>query len=261
MPLDRRRRVRTLRVTDATHAMSPQGISYQLGAPRPRLARAVLVGGTARRALMGLSRGPDGRPHETFSGKRTDGAPLEGHRHAFFLCDDADGDGVIDTLLVWCRSAFDARALMALDQLSELWGEAVPRVELVRHPAGMPTGVPRLLATAATWRSLTPFVPTRHAKLRGGRLVDGPTMEAARACAHLGLPHPVAVEAGIQPSPTHGASWRAFVTERAGGGRRAGAAPVGLRLRFASPVAGPIALGYGAHYGLGLFVPDEPPPA
>ena len=35
---------------------------------------------------------------------------------------------------------------------------------------------------------------------------------------------------------------------------RAGAA---FRLTFAEPVRGPLALGFGAHFGLGLFVPQE----
>jgi hypothetical protein len=32
----------------------------------------------------------------------------------------------------------------------------------------------------------------------------------------------------------------------------------GLRLTFDAPVVGPISLGYASHFGLGLFVPDDP---
>ena len=31
----------------------------------------------------------------------------------------------------------------------------------------------------------------------------------------------------------------------------------GFRLSFASPIPGPLALGYGSHFGLGLFVPAD----
>lgn len=34
-----------------------------------------------------------------------------------------------------------------------------------------------------------------------------------------------------------------------------GNAGVAFRLTFAEPISGPLALGYGAHFGLGLFVP------
>lgn len=33
----------------------------------------------------------------------------------------------------------------------------------------------------------------------------------------------------------------------------------GFEIEFAEPVCGPIALGFGCHFGLGLFLPVEPP--
>jgi CRISPR-associated protein Csb2 len=34
-----------------------------------------------------------------------------------------------------------------------------------------------------------------------------------------------------------------------------------VRLRFAEPVAGPIALGYASHFGMGVLVPENEPAA
>jgi hypothetical protein len=52
--------------------------------------------------------------------------------------------------------------------------------------------------------------------------------------------------------------WHAFRTVRAGGaGRRSTAAGYGFHLAFAEPVWGPIAVGYGAHFGLGTFTPAD----
>ncbi len=54
--------------------------------------------------------------------------------------------------------------------------------------------------------------------------------------------------------------WGAFRTVRArGGGRRSTAAGYGFRLEFAEEVRGPIAVGYGAHFGLGTFTPAAGP--
>jgi CRISPR-associated protein Csb2 len=40
-----------------------------------------------------------------------------------------------------------------------------------------------------------------------------------------------------------------------GEGLRGGHPGTAFKLTFAGPISGPLALGYGAHFGLGLFVP------
>lgn len=51
--------------------------------------------------------------------------------------------------------------------------------------------------------------------------------------------------------------WSAFRTRRIeGDSRRGPAGGYGFRIEFVEPVTGPIALGYGAHFGMGVFVPD-----
>jgi CRISPR-associated protein Csb2 len=59
----------------------------------------------------------------------------------------------------------------------------------------------------------------------------------------------------------HFTSWLKFRRVRlSGGGSRAGSHGFGFRLTFrdvsgqAMPVSGPISLGYGCHFGLGMFV-------
>ena len=59
-------------------------------------------------------------------------------------------------------------------------------------------------------------------------------------------------------SPSGGRSlpWREFRQQRVlGDGRRGHDFGKGFEIEFAEPVAGPIALGYGCHFGLGLFEP------
>jgi len=58
----------------------------------------------------------------------------------------------------------------------------------------------------------------------------------------------------------HKTRWLKFRRDRNhGNGRRASSGyGYGFRIIFPEPVSGPIALGYGAHFGLGLFVPEQP---
>ena len=44
---------------------------------------------------------------------------------------------------------------------------------------------------------------------------------------------------------------------KSGDGRRSTATGYGFRVEFPEPVRGPIAVGYGAHFGLGVFAPGE----
>ncbi len=50
-----------------------------------------------------------------------------------------------------------------------------------------------------------------------------------------------------------GFPWHRLRAVRRGGGARAALRGVGVRLEFEEPVAGPIALGWGAHFGMGRF--------
>ena len=50
--------------------------------------------------------------------------------------------------------------------------------------------------------------------------------------------------------------WLDFRNQRkTGNGSRGPSPPTGFRIKFKEPVKGPIALGYGSHFGLGLFLP------
>jgi CRISPR-associated protein Csb2 len=99
------------------------------------------------------------------------------------------------------------------------------------------------------WASVTPVLLDRFPR-RNGRGIDAVIV---RGCAYVGLPRPVAVLAD-RCSPLHGVepSFR-FVTRRA--------TPTKARLythvqlTFAQPVRGPVLLGAGRHFGLGLLRP------
>ena len=49
-----------------------------------------------------------------------------------------------------------------------------------------------------------------------------------------------------------------FQTQRKHGeGRRGNGSGSALTITFTAPVTGPLAFGYGSHFGLGLFIPAE----
>jgi CRISPR-associated protein Csb2 len=76
-----------------------------------------------------------------------------------------------------------------------------------------------------------------------------------------GFPSPSFVEAVSSTDLAgHETRWLDFRRERRHGeGRKvARGLGYGFRIRFPDVVRGPIALGYGAHFGLGLFVPKSP---
>src|SRR5947209_3413531 len=56
----------------------------------------------------------------TLAGKDADGRPLAGHRHAFYLPTDEDGDGRLDHLTIVAEAGFDADEVRALDWLRSL---------------------------------------------------------------------------------------------------------------------------------------------
>jgi CRISPR-associated protein Csb2 len=242
------------------------------GSVLPRLTEAALEAEKIRTVLLKHS---DGAP--VFSGRDpVSGALLSGHAHALVLPESNGRHGRVTHVTLFARMGFDERARAAIERLRVVWQRSGHDLQLALLGVGQPidfggvrveAGQCPLLATSRVWVSRTPFVPTRHEKRsrRGeprtdehGLTVGSPTHDAIRLLLAQGFPRPAAVEpltgTALGGKPTR---WLAFRTERRrGDGRRGGGLAVGFRLRFDRPVTGPIAIGYGAHFGLGTFVPE-----
>jgi CRISPR-associated protein Csb2 len=104
---------------------------------------------------------------------------------------------------------------------------------------------------ARCWASVTPVLLDRFPK-RGGRGVQD---IIARGCEHVGLPRPAEVVAGHH-SPLYGVepSFRFLMQRPAGPGAKA-RLYTHVTLAFAEPVRGPLVLGAGRYFGLGLLRP------
>ncbi|MBT3224289.1 MAG: type I-U CRISPR-associated protein Cas5/Cas6 [Proteobacteria bacterium] len=189
--------------------------------------------------------------HPVFSGKTPEGEPRKGHRHAFFLPVDTNGDKHIDHITVWAPEGFDSCAVRALQGLNKLWGGDGHPIRLILVGLGQAEEYRTApsLSVATHWKSHTPFVLSRHPKRKRGEWTDTPEDQVRLACQRL---------LGVTPKVEHlpETRWSRFYRSRpGGGGSRASDRGYGFRLEFPAPIAGPIALGYGAHFGLGHFLP------
>jgi CRISPR-associated protein Csb2 len=262
--------------------------------PHPHVVLALPFAEQMRRALI-RSR-VETSHSEAITGKTVAGVPLEGHEHAHYFATDEDADGRLDHVTIYCPRGFDAADVEALGSLRTIYrrGNAADvrmiliglgvvetfaqrggrpylveadravcaREEADRDvcaPSGAPSRVTQVFASAKRWRSVTPFSLPRFPNRGGGkppRPRDLPEAQLTQELIVRGLPYPISIKRveGYQPVGRPLVRWLEFHTQRFKGTQGKGLA--GFEIEFAEPVAGPIAVGFGCHFGLGLFMPS-----
>ncbi len=239
----------------------------------PGISQALSIGERVHKSLVKWSDG-----HPVFTGKNHDtDIPLDGHVHAFILPETNNSRSTVDFLTIYARNGFDDEARLALEGVKKTWGYGGHDLQMILLGLGQPNdfggdnrsaGHSGVLAKSRVWESLTPFVPTRHAKATragvpkmdsmNGLQIGSPKHELRRLLSLEELPdiEEIAVlkegcRAGSRVIPC-----LQFQRQRkSGAGKSAGNRGYAFRITFAEPVRGPIALGYASHFGLGLFVP------
>jgi CRISPR-associated protein Csb2 len=223
--------------------------------PLPRIEDALRLGENMRQAAMGLAKtilGADDVPAELSGHGTTEG---RNHQHSFYLAEDADHDGRIDHVIVHSPGSFSEQALGVLERLRHVRSTEGVAWTLVLELTGerASRSVPSsLLASADVWVSVTPYLHPWHLK----KNLDT-AGQVRRESLARGWPTPIEIE----PLPVLRLRGRALRTLqfRRFRSKRGLVQPDThgsfLRIRFAEPVAGPIALGFGCHFGLGLFRP------
>jgi CRISPR-associated protein Csb2 len=197
------------------------------------------------------------------TGRDADGEPLTGHRHAHLLPLDLDGDGHLDHILIYAQMGLGPIAQQAVRTLKRTWtkgGVGELRVAVagqgdLDHLRGLPSplqaGVIALLGPrggSRIWTSSSPLVLPRHQKRRGANTLEG---QVVAELASRGLP-PAAVE--ILPWDDETRNLRHAVRVRRYPAKQPPVdAGLAVRLTFETLITGPLTLGYGAHFGLGLF--------
>jgi CRISPR-associated protein Csb2 len=281
------------RVSRSGRDLAPQVARFALDSTvLPLITDTLPVAESARRRLMGIYgrqfAQPDGAKARSaiFAGKDEASRPLSGHAHAYYLPTDEDDDGHLDHLTVIASEGFCPGEVRALDCLNQLKGLGEIRSS---HPLRvLLLGLGRLdeydqgsCGCYQSWISATPFIATRYLKKRGtkrdpeevwnnrvafltlvlkeelrrflGRRADlrDLTLDAIRV-------EPITDANGVfrigqkQLRPIEFCRFRQKTGDD--GGRRTSG---GFRLTFPRPVKGPICLGHSAHFGMGLFVPDD----
>jgi len=252
------------------------------GRPLPRIEDAIKVGELMRRsALAQFNWRRDKSKNQLLpmappeiSGHDTDGKPLRdpAHSHAFWLPEDSDGDGWIDHVSVFVASGMSREVQEHLYRITRLWltpKERSARIDdepgsvkewrLALEGFGRPVDFAdsaHIFNRSRRWRSMTPFLASGHLKAAG---YPG---EVRRLLKRRGLAEED-IEVEVLPSVAIGGTPRRAIHFHRfrSRGREAQPDAAGALLSIVLPEAieGPLAVGYGSHFGLGLFVPVRTP--
>jgi CRISPR-associated protein Csb2 len=244
------------------------------GRPRPRIEDTVKIAEVMRLATMAKfgwetvegKRSP--RAPGVISGYGDDGNPLRdnNHGHAFWLPEDADGDGEIDHVVVYVAAGLDAEVRQKLDRVTRLWlgerghddeeesastGHTEWRLALegFGRPDDFASASP-LLCSSSRWVSITPYLMPWHAK-KGFGWAD----QIERELGERGLPEVCEAPRDHGPLAIQGRDRRPIHFHRFRSRRLTQPDTLGrfVELTLKDPLPGPLALGFGCHFGLGLF--------
>jgi len=245
-----------------------------VSAVAPSIAQAVSIADRVHDALCKWSDQGKGRA-SVFTGLGEDGKPRTDHRHAHIFCEANGPRDAVTHITIWATMGFDEAACLALRRLNKIWGHGGHDIRLVLHGIGGMEDFKECPLFAAqkpakVWRSLTPFVSTRHAKtFRDGR----PKMDASGWQVGSGAHDLLRLLALYQQGTTatikqcdererpfqfgnrYLRSLQFQTIRRDGGGNRGNSSGNAFIITFPEPVSGPLAFGYGSHFGLGLFQP------
>lgn len=233
------------------------------GKPLPRIEDAIRVGETLRITAMGCAKkllGTDAVPRELSGHEMGDN---NHHAHTFWL-PDSNARGEIEHVLLHAPGGFSNEALRALTAVRQFKRDEGEPLRLMLEglgPAPLFQVATRLTARSAIWRTVTPYLHPWHLKKLQLR-----SREARATAIHEQLRRewrgraeglPDIVEIREMPSVQFGGrELRALHFHRFR--RKRGLTQPDTQgsfweLTFAEPVQGPLALGFGCHFGLGLF--------
>lgn len=250
-----------------------QAVRFRIASGVPSITDMTLVAEVFRQAVLsraGVVNGFYNIP-PVLSGKgKYQTVRLRSHEHAHYLCEPELNSGSLTHLFLFIQGGIDPELLPILGTIPKLWAPQVGDMK-IEPDDNDPSKCSKLLSYAREWTSVTPFMLGRHPRIRRSERHSREDYEAAlereldiqvrNELAVRGLPEPVLVEfdrsMGVKLRNCF-LPWGDFKRERSGDAEgpavRYGH---GFRLVFRKPVRGPIVLGYGCHFGLGMFLPSR----
>lgn len=231
------------------------------GPARPSVRAALAQGHILRRAVI-KANDRQGQPiPAVVTGKSTDSTRLsDDHSHAHYLSYDLDGDGLLDVALMWAPGGLSDEIVRAtVASVRKLWaGEWLKdfqEVQLGLELVGKTEQLPgEIVGPSQVWSSATPFAPPHHAK-RAERTEEGwPAFVRRQVQKALGWR---ALPAAESVRVLTGAPWLSHRRHRPDEKLHQARRAVGVEITFEEPVAGPLAIGALAHFGLGVLVPRD----
>ncbi len=190
------------------------------------------------------------------------------HKHAHINPLDLDGDGHLDHILIWTTVGLGTDAQAAIRAVRKMFPKnpldplrlapimTGDLIDLNSLPAPYGTQASKLITESASWQSLTPMILPRYIKARGRNTLEG---QIRAELASRGLPEPTKIDVlpprtqAVKTCNRHWGRFRHFVTSRKNGPPPPSIQGFVVKLFFDRKIKGPIAIGYGSHYGLGLF--------
>ena len=222
------------------------------------------LGDAVRAAMMragnqiGMAKLPD-----SFHG----GAGRRPNDHAYWISEDRDGDGFVDHVLVYASSGITGLVLAALATAGSVWLEPSTIWSLIPVWLDRPARG-GLLGPARRWKAITAYVtPARwqtdwHGSGRPGhgRRRPGLDLETQlrREISSRELPPPEHIQWNTAVhSDDYTIALDDFIIKSPNRQAPRNALKGAPTIVFPEPVSGPLAFGFGSHFGLGLMVPVE----
>lgn len=217
------------------------------------------IGDAVRNAAVGRARkgSDDGSAPWTLTGRNIPQG--FSHAHAYYLPEDADGDGRIDHVFIFASAGFDRAALEALTDIDYLGLVHRPQDDgwrVVLEGFGQrPDMTGTMYAGASTvWQSVTPYLRPWHSKKNFGLRA-----QLKRECSLMGLPELEDVQTletiEVRDRPLRPVHFHRFRSKA--GLHQPDTRGAFVQLMFVRPITGPLAFGFTSHFGLGLFRPVE----
>lgn len=185
------------------------------------------------------------------------GLPKENcHQHAFFI-PEADVRGRIAHAVIHMPAGFDSDTRRVLESLDNIWNREGQEWRLILEHIGAKSSFAQsvaLLKQSTVWQSLTPYLHPWYCKKNFDIKA-----QIRRECLERGLPEILDLQSqevvSFEGRSLRPVDYHRFRSKR--GLMQPDSRGSFWRLTFAEPVAGPVALGFGCHFGLGLFTPGE----